>query len=252
MGNINPGEGVLMADKRSSFESVIASAIDGALKDLHTCLPAVVTSVSHANQLIGAQITIKRKLAGKLVLLPPLVGVPLRYPKSNTFSITFPIEVGDHVLIFFCERSIDVWLQNGGIVNPFDVRKFSLSDAFAIPFMYPQTSVIPNFNTSNLEIKTNSGDTKIIVKGSEDVEITTTGDVDATCDTASISATTSVAITSPITTVTGNLSVTGTISAPTINASTSLTVKSKEMDDHKHSQGIDSDGDTQQNTDGPV
>ena len=90
-------------------------------------------------------ITIKRKLADELVNLPLLVNVPIRYWRSATFSITFPIEVGDHVKVLFSERSIDTWLTEGGIQNPFDIRKFSLSDAFAEPVMYHQKNVIPNF-----------------------------------------------------------------------------------------------------------
>ena len=165
-----------MGDKPTTqLESVILTAIDSALKEVHTCLPAVVTRFDSALQLIDAQITIKRKLAGELVNLPLLVNVPIRYWRSTTFSITFPIEIGDHVKIFFAERSIDTWLTEGGLQDPFDIRKFDLSDAFAEPVMYHQKDVIPNFSPTNMEIKTNSGDTKIIIKASEEIEIVTTG-----------------------------------------------------------------------------
>ena len=50
----------------------------------------------------------------------------------------------------------------------------------------------------------------------------------------------------------GTLNASVSVVSPTVAAATSLTVDSKEMDDHRHSQGIDSDGDTQQNTNGPV
>jgi len=168
---------------QTSLEKVIQIAIDTALKELHTCLPAIVTKVDMVNQLIDAQVTIQRKLGDQLINLPLLINVPIRYYKSKTFSITFPIEINDHVMIVFSERSIDNWLQNGGIQNPFDVRKHSLSDAFAFPMMYPQTDTIPSFNTSDLEIKTNSGDTKIIINTVEGVKIITTKDVDVETDT---------------------------------------------------------------------
>jgi len=165
-----------MAEKtKSSLEKVIQTAIDSALEKVHTCLPARVIKFDSKNQLIDAQITIQKKLAGELVNFPLLVNVPIRYWRSKTFSITFPIEIGDHVKIFFAEKSIDTWLLRGGIQNPFDVRKFDLSDAFAEPVMYHQKNIIPDFSPKNLEIKTNSGDTKIIIKADEEVEITTTG-----------------------------------------------------------------------------
>jgi len=216
-----------MADKTTtSLEKVIQTAIDSALKEVHTCLPAVVTKVNHATQLIDAQPTIQRKMAGALVNLPLLVNVPIRYWKSTTFSITFPIEIGDHVEVRFCERSIDTWLTEGGIQNPFDFRKFSLSDAFATPAMYHQKDVIPNFDLTNLEIKTNSGNTKIIVKASEEVEIITTGDVN---------------ITSSKMTINNDVEITGDLLIGSIDFLT-----------HTHSQGPDSDGDTEVDTGVPI
>ena len=50
----------------------------------------------------------------------------------------------------------------------------------------------------------------------------------------------------------GTLNVSTLIASPTIAATTSLTVDSKEMKEHAHPQGVDSDSDTQQNTGGPV
>lgn len=58
--------------------------------------------------------------------------------------------------------------------------------------------------------------------------------------------------------VSGNITSPGTIvavtsvSAPLLAAATSLTVNGKEMNNHTHSQGVDSNGDTQVNTNGPV
>jgi len=218
-----------MAEKATTpLEKVIQTAIDSALKDIHTCLPAVVTKVNHSDQLIDAQLTIKRKMAGQLVNLPLLVNVPIRYWRSKTFSITFPIEVGDHVKIIFAERSIDTWLTEGGIQNPFDFRKFSLSDAFAEPVMYHQKDVIPNFDPINLEIKTNSGNTKIIIKASEEVEIITTGETKITSSKVIINNNVEVV---------GDVEVTGDLLVGSIDFLT-----------HIHPQGNDSDGDTELDT----
>ena len=273
-----------MADKATTpLEKVIQTAIDSALKEVHTCLPAVVTKVNHSEQLIDAQLTIKRKMAGQLVNLPLLVNVPIRYWRSKTFSITFPIEVDDHVKIFFAERSIDTWLSEGGVQNPFDFRKFSLSDAFAEPVMYHQKDVIPNFDPTNLEIKTNSGDTKIIVKASEDVEVITTGDVKINCNNldaivateAKITSATLVAnvsgtttITCPTVNVIGNLVVTGGItwsgaaqgvggspaafSGGLVNTGGDIVSDGKSLETHKHPQGNDSNGDAEVDTGAPL
>jgi hypothetical protein len=273
-----------MADKATTpLEKVIQTAIDTALKDIHTCLPAVVTKVNHAEQLIDAQLVIKRKMGGELINLPLLVNVPIRYWRSKIFSITFPIKVDDHVRIIFAERSIDTWLAEGGIQNPFDFRKFSLSDAFAEPAMYHQKNVIPNFDPTNLEIKTNSGDTKIIVKASENIEVITIGDVKIDCNNldaivaaeakitsatlvANISGTTN--ITCPTVNVIGNLVVTGGISwsgvaqgaggSPVafsgglVNIGGDIVSDGKSLETHIHPQGNDSNGNTEVDTGAPL
>ncbi len=222
-----------MAEKRTQLETVIQTAIDSALKELHTCLPAVVTKVS--GQTIDCQPTIKRKLAGELVNLPLLTNVPIRYMKTKTFSISIPIEVDDHVLVVFSERSIDTWLTQGGLQNPFDIRKHSLSDAFAFPMMYPETDLIPDFDASNLVIKTNSGNTKIIVK-SEGVEITTTGPTDITSSKTTIN---------NDVLIDGKLDVTDTITAPEINGN------GVNFTTHTHTQPNDGGGDSEQPVNAP-
>lgn len=50
----------------------------------------------------------------------------------------------------------------------------------------------------------------------------------------------------------GNITTAGTVSAGAVSATTSLTVAGKEMSGHTHSQGNDSNGDSQQNTSGPI
>lgn len=161
-----------MADNRTQLETVIQTAIGSELKELHTALPGVVQSFDTATQLADIQLTIQRKLSGQFVNLPLLVGVPVRFQKSTSYSITFPIVPGDHVLVIFAERSIDNWLLEGGVKPPQDIRRHSLSDAFAIPMMYDQNDVIPSFNSSDLEIKSNNGNTKITIDTAGTVTIT--------------------------------------------------------------------------------
>ncbi len=53
-------------------------------------------------------------------------------------------------------------------------------------------------------------------------------------------------------TIDSDLEVTGTISAPVITAATSMSVNSKDIEAHTHSQGNDSDGDAEVNTSGMI
>lgn len=155
------------------IEAAIQEGIASALKDLHTCLPGVIDSFDPATQLADIQPTIKRKirsLDGEEILqnLPLLTSVPVRFLKTNSFSITMPPETGDEVLILFCERSIDTWLMYGGIQNPLDFRRHDLSDAFAFPLMYSQKNVVASFHAINLEIKS-AGSAKIALTPTTEV-----------------------------------------------------------------------------------
>lgn len=118
-------------------------------------------------------------------------------------------------------------------------------------------SVINVESSGDTNVESTSGN--INITSNSNTNIDAGGDVTVNCDTADIDcdvaeldATTSVDVTSPITTITGNLNVTGQMSSPTMIASSSLKIKGKEMDDHRHSQGLDTNGDGQVNTDGPV
>jgi len=199
-------------DRKSTLESAISTAIQTQLKDVHTMLPGQIVSFDAVSQTADIQIQLQRKVGDTLVNLPVLPGVPIRFLKSKAFSISFPLTAGDEVGVYIIERSIDNWLDQGGIQSPNDTRKFDLSDAYAVPVLYSQQNKIANFDAANMVIRNTANDTKITIKPSGEVVITATK-----------------------TTIEGNLDVTGTITAPNITAATSLKVNSKEVDLHDHS-----------------
>ena len=65
--------------------------------------------------------------------LPVIPSVPVCFPGSGAFRVTFPVAKGDTGLLIFCSRSIDRWLSEGGSVDPQDDRTHDLSDAIFIP-----------------------------------------------------------------------------------------------------------------------
>lgn len=160
-----------MADNRSRLETAIQAGIDTALKEVHTCLPGEIISFDPATQLANIQLLIKRKQSGKLVNIAVLQDVPIRYMASKKFSMTFPLEEGDEVEVKFAERSIDVWLENGGIQNPDDRRKHSFSDAYATPMLYSQQKKIENFDPDNLQIRTADGLSLITLTAAGEIQL---------------------------------------------------------------------------------
>lgn len=197
--------------RKSTLESVINTAIDTKLKDVHTMLPGQIINFDPIEQLADIQPQMKRNIDGELLNLPVLSQVPIRFLKSGAFSISFPLTEGDEVGIFILERSIDNWLEDGGIQAPNDIRKFDLSDAYAVPILYSQANKIENFDPDNMVIGNTANDTKITIKPTGEVVIKAIK-----------------------TTVEGDFDVIGTITAPNIEASDSLIAGTAEVVDHLH------------------
>jgi hypothetical protein len=195
--------------RKTSLETVVNSAINTALLDVHTILPAQVISFDPQTQTADLQPQLKRNINGKLVNLPVLMGVPIRFLRSSNFSISFPLAKDDEVAVYIIERSIDNWFSKGGLQATNDVRKFDLSDAYAVPTLYSQAQKISNFDPDNMVIQSTSA--KITLKP--------TGEI---------------VIDSNTMTLNGDLTVTGTVSADIVEATTSLKAGTSEVVGHVH------------------
>jgi len=116
--------------------------LDGLISDwvinrVHTATPGIVTAWDGGHKVsVQPALKIKRE-GGDPMALPELMDVPLIYPGGNGFRLTFPIAVGDTVLLIFSERAIETWLDSGDVVDPASSRAFDLSDAIAIPGLIP-------------------------------------------------------------------------------------------------------------------
>ena len=64
--------------------------------NLHTALPAKVVSFNQEKQTVTLAIQIKMQLAdGTGADIPPLVDVPVSFPRGGGFAVTFPLKAGD-------------------------------------------------------------------------------------------------------------------------------------------------------------
>lgn len=127
-----------------TLEGLIKFAVNSMLTHVHTAIPGNIVSYDKSKGLATVQIGIKQKHEGEWHDIPPLVGVPVIMPRSASGAayISLPLSAGDPGLILFSERSIDAWIQTGGIVNPNDTRKHDFSDAIFYPGLYPVTNPV--------------------------------------------------------------------------------------------------------------
>jgi hypothetical protein len=129
---------------------LLAEAVAFARGSIATSIPATVVDYNPALQTITAKPTVSGRYqdpeTGILVPfpLPTVSNVPVAFPSSAGFAITWPLTPGDTVFLVFADSSLDEWKATGAPENvPQDTRRFDLTDAVAIPGLRPFTRPIP-------------------------------------------------------------------------------------------------------------
>jgi hypothetical protein len=164
---------------------------------LWTAMPAIVESVDLVKMTISCTIAIQGRMLNpdgstSFTTIAPLLDVPIVFPSAGGFTITFPIAIGDEVLVVIASRCIDSWWQNGGTLNvPMEYRMHDLSDGYAIPGPKSQPNVIDNISATDVQIRNDEGTTYISITAAGKIKLVSPSEID----------------------ITGNLKVTGTISA---------------------------------------
>jgi len=141
---------------------------------VNTALPGIVDKQidSYRVQVTPA---INRKYTDGIELkYKPIVNVPLVLPRTSKAVIRLPqLQQGDTVLLIFSQKSLDTWLNslNGEQITSSDPRRFDVSDAIAIPGLYPFKIGTPEpINLNDLEIIYE--DSIISIKENGDIQFT--------------------------------------------------------------------------------
>ena len=127
-----------MADPQ--IVEVLERHIDSILEGLHTAIPGRIESYDKATRKATVKPLVRLRMkTGPLVDIPPISEIPIMLPSSKAFSMDFDLVAGDSVLIICTEVAIGNWLQNttGEIADPEDSSRFNLTDAVAIPGLWP-------------------------------------------------------------------------------------------------------------------
>lgn len=142
-----------MSDREPRLEELIELIVEQRVSYLHTSLPAKVVTFTAAENKASVQPLIKDSFVdddGNNVAedLPVISDVPIHYPRGDggNFSMTWPLQPDDIVMLVFTERSMDRWIGGDDptqSVDPTDLRKHQLSDCWAVPGVYPFGSSVP-------------------------------------------------------------------------------------------------------------
>lgn len=123
-------------DETPTLPKILELAINKRLLDLHVSMPASIES--YDGRKANVRPLLKRQLRdGTDFEFPIITNVPVIMPEASDSGMHLPLAKGDTGTLLFCERSMDIWLVQGGCINPKDFRKHDLSDAQFIPGLKP-------------------------------------------------------------------------------------------------------------------
>ena len=148
---------------------------------VHTCIPGRIESYSgHTTRKAKVKISIQYRTVGGTILdVPPIDNVPIIFPGSGKFQLLFPLNKGDGVLIMFSEEGIGKFLKGVQDVPSDNMARFSLTDAIAIPGLWPITNV-PSTPDNIIEVDANGklvidSGTKGAARVDDPIQITLSG-----------------------------------------------------------------------------
>lgn len=207
-------------DRRERYgdqEETFRTAMEGKQAEIWTALPGVFQSFDPAALTASVQPAVQGVITdekGKAsnVNLPLLVDVPVVFPHSRDFALTFPVKAGDECLVVFASRCIDAWWQSGGVGAPAENRMHDLSDGFAIPGPWSQAArLAPPADPENVQLRTTDGKAAVTMKPDQTVDARNAkGSVTITPGGAvNVEAQESVTIKAPQITLEGNVTTTG-------------------------------------------
>lgn len=121
-----------------THNDLIRSICDQLLEDVHTTIPAIVKGYDSQKQTVTVKVAVDRKVGDtKVIASSTLLKVPYVVPGNEDSVIFIKPKVNSLVLLVFCERNIDEFLESKGIViTPQFLRFHDEADAFAMPGVF--------------------------------------------------------------------------------------------------------------------
>lgn len=135
--------------------------------DMRVSLPGRIESYDAGTQLVSVKPQVRdftENSEGGIDQhsLPIINNVPLVFPGAGGYRLTFPVSVGDPVLLIFADRSIDSWTTNGQESAPADLRTHHIADAIAVPGLRPQSQKWNGVDTSVITLGSDSGNADFV------------------------------------------------------------------------------------------
>lgn len=183
------------------------AALQGWQAEMWTALPGYVTKFDPVKLICEVQPTIQARVTlsdgtKEWKTFPKLLDCPVVFPSGGGFTLTFPIAVGDEVLVVFSSRCIDSWWQSSGVAVQAELRMHDLSDGFVIPGPRSVPKVPVDVSTTDVRLRNADGTTYFGIDPSGVASVVSASEVDVTAP--------SMVLTGAVT-ITGNVAITGSL-----------------------------------------
>lgn len=124
---------------------------------LYTCAPAVVVSYQRSAGTVEVSFPVGRMVpdgGGNWVpeAEPNMKDVPIAWPRSAAFGLTFPLAAGDTGMVMFCMRNIGPWRTAGQAGSPGDTGMHTMDGAVFYPGLAPDTKPPTHADASNMVV----------------------------------------------------------------------------------------------------
>lgn len=162
-----------MSERLNTLQNIINDAVARGSRDLYTLIPAKVVkwdaSIQRADcQILIQDVTEAEDGSREVASMAVVPGVPVQFPGSGTFRMTFPVSDGSLVIegatapattgsLVFSHRSLDKWLTGrGGEVDPEFDHDHAPADAVFFPGLMPFGAPLSSCPTTQASIGSDS------------------------------------------------------------------------------------------------
>lgn len=204
-------------------------------------IPGIIESYNQATKRCTVRPAINIKMKDGSINTPAAIkNVQVVWPSGGGFTILSPLPAGEPVEIHFSQRGITQFKESLSQADPGN-GVFAKEDAivragFGAKSVTPATAI-------GMSMQSEDGANYLYVEDGK-VKIVATTKITLESPDIEVNASNKMLFTTPLLDLSGNLSIGGNISGPTVFGGA-------DGQDHGHTQGVDSDGDTQQKTNGP-
>ncbi len=159
----------------ANLADAILSHINNYKTQMFTSLPAKVTAYNSKEQTCSAKPVMNEAYKdGDTSEFPEIDHIPVIFVGSGGGSLTFPVKVGDEVLLTFSSRSFDTWWVTGDTQELSSTQRYNdLNDAVAIIGLTSKGNSV-EASEEDVELKFKENTVRLKDNGSVEIDTKTT------------------------------------------------------------------------------